>query len=176
MARGQAKPAAKPNLTYAEAKDRGLTLNYDVRYSFQGNEITPLKGRETLLLSNAGGVDAFRSQEWWEQQLEQDLNWVNSQTFKASPTAEDRTSDVRKQAISNLKQRTEQELQRSQRDVARSQLATRRLFRGTGGLLSGGQSGTIAKEPTIGAIEKPMLSTSGKLAMEAPLGAKRGLK
>lgn len=176
MARGQAKPAAKPNLTYAEAKAKGLVLNYDARYSFQGTNITPLKARETALIDAAGGQEAFRSQEWWEEQLQKDLDWVNSATFQASPTAEDRTADVRKQAISGLRELAAEELTRTQRDVARSQLATRRLFRGTGGLLSGGQAGTIAKEPTIGAIEAPMLSTSGKLAMEAPLGAKRGLK
>jgi hypothetical protein len=125
------------------------------------------------LINAAGGQDAFRSQEWWEQQYDKDVDTLQKSTWSYGDTT---MQDILKKAMASTSRTSKEELVRTQRDVARGQLATRRLFRGTGGLLSGGQAGTIAKEPTIGAIEAPMLSTSGKLAMENPLGAKRGLK
>lgn len=146
---------AERNLSYTEALSQGLIV--PTKKSKKNAAIYRGFMSEYGVDKNTAQRAILKPESWWNERYSSDL--------KSS------TSKYLELARKQLKGQSE----KVQREKARSDVATQRLSRVTGGLIGGEAGGAAASSP-VGSLPALGVSGSGGLADETMLGLRKKLK
>jgi hypothetical protein len=147
---------AERNLSYVEAVAQGLVV--PSRSSKKGKAIYKSFMSEYGVDKNTAQRAILKPESWWNARYSSDLQSSYSSTY-----------------LERARQQLKGQSEKVQREKARSDVATQRLSRVTGGLIGGEAGGAAASSP-VGSLPALGVSGSGGLADETMLGLRKKLK